>query len=565
MTGSRSTVALLAVASLAVCARLDAQTAREGLIRNAEGACEGYTLFAPIRSTTTYLIDMDGNVVHTWESERPPGQAVYLLESGHLLRSAQGGRDRSFHGGGIGGRIEEFDWYGRLVWEFDYSSENHCQHHDIEPLPNGNVLVLAWERKTREEALAAGRNPELLEGDELWPDHVVEIKPQGKSGGEIVWEWHVWDHLVQDFDESKENYGVVAEHPELIDINFTSRSNRLAPDEMRRLRALGYIGGDEPEQDEDRRPPDGRRGRGPGGQDADWNHTNSIAYNAELDQIVLSVLGFNEIWVIDHSTSSAQAAGHTGGRGGRGGDLLYRWGNPQAYRAGDAADQQLFAQHDARWIEGKAPRLLVFNNGRGRPDGNYSSIDELVMPLETRGTYRYRRGSAWLPAEPAWRYSASPKREFFSGHISGAQRLANGNTLVCSGEQGRLFEVTGGGKIVWEYVNPYGGDARMPGPPPGFGPPRGGPTGDGGDGERRRPPRIRRGHRPDGPSGGPRGRGRPPGPGGGPGGRDEATAVFRATRLAPDHPGLAGRDLSPQKDYPGADKAAPGATSDSDD
>ncbi|MGC8644373.1 MAG: hypothetical protein ACP5XB_31305, partial [Isosphaeraceae bacterium] len=60
----------------------------------------------------------------------------------------------------------------------------------------------------------------------------------------------------------------------------------------------------------------------------------------ELDQILLSVHSFSEIWIIDHGTTTAEAATHKGGRSGKGGDLLYRWGNPQAYRAGTAADQQ---------------------------------------------------------------------------------------------------------------------------------------------------------------------------------------------------------------------------------
>ena len=53
------------------------------------------------------------------------------------------------------------------------------------------------------------------------PDSLVEIKPTGKTTGEVVWEWHLWDHLVQDHDSTKANFGVVADHPELVDANFT--------------------------------------------------------------------------------------------------------------------------------------------------------------------------------------------------------------------------------------------------------------------------------------------------------------------------------------------------------
>ena len=165
---------------------------RKGLLRHEGGAFEGYTLFAPLRSTTTYLIDMRGTVVHEWKGDYPPGHAVYLLDNGHLLKCARGPDRGAFHGGGLGGLIREFDWDGNLVWEFSYSDDKRCQHHDIEPLPSGNVLILAWEKKTNAEAIAAGRDPELLDGGELWPDQVVEVKAEGKRGGKVVWEWHVW-------------------------------------------------------------------------------------------------------------------------------------------------------------------------------------------------------------------------------------------------------------------------------------------------------------------------------------------------------------------------------------
>src|SRR5262249_23204710 len=116
----------------------------------------------------------------------------------------------------------------------------------------------------------------------------------------------------------------------------------------------------------------------------DWTHVNAVDYNAELDQIMLSTPEFNEIWIIDHGTTTAEAAGHTRGRRGKGGDLLYRWGNPATYRAGGPKDKTLFFQHNAHWIPKGLPgagRMLVYNNGARRTGGNYSSVDELVLPL----------------------------------------------------------------------------------------------------------------------------------------------------------------------------------------
>jgi len=144
-------------------------------------------------------------------------------------------------------------------------------HHDVKTLPNGNVLLIAWEIKTLYEAIVAGRNPNYVSDQGLWPDHVIEVEPTGPTSGDIVWEWHVWDHLIQDFDPTKENYGVVGDHPELVDINYGAS------------------------------------------QKLDIMHTNSIDYNEDFDQIMVSVCFYNEIWVIDHSTTTEEAAGHTGG------------------------------------------------------------------------------------------------------------------------------------------------------------------------------------------------------------------------------------------------------------
>ena len=237
-------------------------------------------------------MDNQGQVVHQWKSAYEPGQTAYLLPNGHLLRAGmlrvQGGT-----GGGEGGRIEEFDWDGKLIWEFDHATRNYQLHHDIKPLPNGHVLALMVERKSREEAIAAGFDPSQMRDEYLVPDAVVEIEPILPKGGRIVWEWHVWDHLIQNHDRTKANYGDVAAHPELID---TACNGRATP--------------------------------------AFWNHMNSLDYNAKLDQITLSVRGCNEIWIIDHSTTAKEAAGHSGGKQGKGGDLIYRWGNPAAYQRG---------------------------------------------------------------------------------------------------------------------------------------------------------------------------------------------------------------------------------------
>ncbi|MCX5684958.1 MAG: SMP-30/gluconolactonase/LRE family protein, partial [Planctomycetota bacterium] len=401
-------------------ATTDYPTQTVGLSINATGAMPGYTLLDPMHGKTTYLLDNTGQVVHTWTSAYEPGRTAYLMPNGHLFRAcmAPGGLTT---GGGEGGRIEERDWDGNLVWYIDFATSNYMMHHDFKVLPNGNVLMLVVEKMLYADVLAAGFNPSLLDtavstDGYLLPDSLVEIQPTGSSGGTVVWQWHVRDHLVQDFDSTKANYGVVAQHPELIDAN------------------------------------------GPGIKIPEfWNHINGIDYNAALDQVMLSARNQNEVWVIDHSTTTLQAAGHTGGTHGKGGDLLYRWGDPRMYDAGTAANEMLYQQHNTQWIAAGCPgagNILVFNNGLGRPAGAYSTIDEFTSPVDASGNYTITTGSAYGPSALTWTYVASPPANFYSAEISGAERLPNGNTLICEGLTGRIFEVTPAGQIVWQYQDP---------------------------------------------------------------------------------------------------------------
>ncbi len=384
-----------------------------GLIfRDSSATAPGYTLFAPMSYTVTYLIDNDGMMVHSWEGFYRPGLAVSLCENGLLLRTCYMNNSVFSMGGGSGGRVELVDWEGNVVWSYNYSSATVCQHHDAIMLPGGNVLMIAWEYKSRSEAIAAGRNPNLLVYDALWPDHLIEVNP---NNNEVVWEWHVWDHIIQDYDSTKPNYGDPREHPELIDLNYVA-----------------------------------------GIAVPDWNHCNSVAFNPELDQVIISSRQFSEVWVIDHSTTTAEARGHSGGRYGRGGDLLYRWGNPRTYRRQETVGQTLYGQHDAQWIGDGLPgagHIILFNNGYGRTP-TFSTVDEFIAPQDSAGFYYLGTDSAYGPPAPVWQYIASPPESMYSSLISGCQRLANGNTLICAGLTGVFLEVTADGRLVWKYVNP---------------------------------------------------------------------------------------------------------------
>ena len=398
-------VVVAAVLSSAVMA--SAGDTPQGLIERRDGASPGYTLFAPDELQRTYLVDLDGEIVHTWEHSTHPGQSQYLLPGGRLLRAGDEKRGERFQRGrGGGGVVEELTWGGDVVWRFVYSNDRHRQHHDIEPLPNGNVLMIAWEYMSRDDAIAAGRRPNLLSSGELWPDTIVELDP---SSQEIVWKWRIRDHLVQDHDPSLPNYGVVADHPEKIDVNYT----------------FGDHGG------------------------ADWTHVNSVAYDPTLDQIVMSVRQFSEIWVVDHATTTREARGPAG-------DLLFRYGNPETHERGDGRSQELFTQHDAKWqraVDGSVSFLVLNNGQKGKRE--YTSVDEIHPVLDGR---RYALG-------PDGRFEATlsrvyPRddhraRRFFAFNTSGAQRLGDGNVLITDGPHGRIFEVDPAGTVVWAYENPH--------------------------------------------------------------------------------------------------------------
>jgi hypothetical protein len=401
---------------------------------------------------------MTGTAVHAWETASKPGVAIYLTERGTLLKCHRVLDHPIFQdAGGHGGWIQEIDWNGDVLWDFRWDSEDGLSHHDIEPLPNGNLLMIAWDRTTRRTAIDAGRDPELLEGEEWWGGAVYEIAPTFPEGGEVVWSWHAMDHLVQDFDRDLPNHGDPAARPERIDIN----GDRDPPDpeevekedqDQAQMAALGYAdGGDaddeEEQQTEEERRDELRKARVKG---ADWLHMNSVAYNAELDQIALSVRRFDEVWIIDHATTTEEARGPAG-------DLLYRWGNPFAYGMGKWEERRLFGQHHVQWIpEGRlgAGNLILFNNG-ARPR-EHSSVDEWWAPRDVDGRYPRAEGEPWGPVETAWTYEAPNPEDFSSRFISGVQRLPNGNTLICSGAQSWVFEVTPQKEVVWSWKNPYG-------------------------------------------------------------------------------------------------------------
>ncbi len=385
-------------------------------------AFKGYTLIYPSEQPNVYLLDNCGRVVHTWEdsADYRPGNSVFLLDNGVLLKTKRHSSVAGdpINGPGSGATVEKRDWNNNLLWTFTLNDSFSRLHHDITPMPNGNVLMISWNKRTKAEAIAAGRNPANMAPSQIWPEKLIEVKPIGKDSFDIVWQWVEWDHLIQDFDSTKANYGNVTTHPEKIDINWGT---------------LGGAGG------------------------SAWTFFNSVDYDQQRDQILLSTRFFNEMWVIDHSTTTQQAKGSTGGNSNMGGDLLFRWGNPKAYKAGVTADQKSFSQHTARWLS-KNPldsnfgKIILFNN-MAAP--NYSTVN-ILKPAFDNTTKKYQKsGSTFLPKGFDWTYKRPDSAALYSTGFGSAQLLPNGNTLICSGRQGNTFEVTTSNEIVWEYIVPF--------------------------------------------------------------------------------------------------------------
>ncbi|MCM0754657.1 aryl-sulfate sulfotransferase [Desulfovibrio aminophilus] len=347
-----------------------------------QAAAKGYILLSPtVKCNVTYLINREGDVVHQWNCAYPPGLYATFLPNGHLLRGAAL-PEPPVKIGGAAGMVQELDWDGNVLWEYKMFSPDEIQHHCFDRMPNGNTLILGWERKTKQEALDKGRIPDtypevtVLQGvpmRDFWSDFVREVDPQGRT----VWEWRVWDHI--------------GAGPDQFDINYRLPLN---------------VGEDY--------------------ASFDWTHFNTVEYLPATDQILLNSRNFSEVYILDHKS----------------GEIVRRWGNPSAYGQGrkpgwyDSGDQRIFGSHHAHMLENG--HVTIFDNGSERPEGTRSRVVE--VNLEN--------------GEVVWEYAAHGRNSFFSYRQGAAQRLENGNTLVTSTQQGHLFEVTPEGKVVWEFVNP---------------------------------------------------------------------------------------------------------------
>ena len=379
---------------------------------------DGYTLFTPKSAqedgASTHLLNNDYDIMHSWSHEQGPASMPYLLSDSSIIYPYRV-PNPTMDAGGVGGGVQKQSWDGEILWEYTFSDENYQHHHDVEPLPDGNILIIVWEKKTANEAFAMGRETISNPLNQMWSTALLELNPES---GEIVWQWHLWDHLIQDFNPDFPGYGVISENPQLFDINCGTVGNDLG---------------------------------GPQGANGDWMHINAVNYNPELDQIVISSRGQDEIFILDHSTTPTEATGHTGGNSGKGGDFLYRWGNPANYGRGDELDLILGDQHSVNWIPPGYPgegNLILFNNFH---EDSQSAVLEFTTPLED-GNYILDGSEPFGPETWQWIYMG----DITTPMQGGAFRLENGNTLITQTHTSKIVEVDMDGNEVWIYQHESG-------------------------------------------------------------------------------------------------------------
>ncbi len=367
----------------------------------------GFTLIATQNANSAYLMDTNQTTVKTWSGlSSSTGYSAYLEPGGILTRTAKGTSPAGAPGGPVCGKIQKHDYNGNLIWDYTLSGNDFVSHHDIQPMPNGNVLAIVYEKKSASDVSAAGGNQSIT----MWPDKIVEIQPTGLNTGTVVWEWKVWDHLVQNVSPNKANYQTsIIDHPELLNINYK--------------------------------------------QTSDWLHANGVDYNPILDQVIFSSHNLNEWYIIDHSTTTAEAAGHTGGNSGKGGDFLYRWGNPTAY--GASGSTILNVTHDAHWIPEGVPnagRIAGINNG-GQANPQRTTVDFVTTPTNNY-VYDHVAGQAFQPTS----YTDRIVCNGYTGNMGSSQQLPNGNHLICIAQSGKVYEINSAGTQLW--TKSVGGTAK---------------------------------------------------------------------------------------------------------
>ncbi len=359
---------------------------------------DNFILVNDAGANRAYIMDKNAQLLHEWEFTNNIGNDVFVLPNGNLLASLESD-DPKVKLGGQGGRLQIIHPDNTVSWDFIYSTPEAETHHDAELLPNGNVLAMVWGKRSKEEAVDNG----YMMDEDIFVESIIEVDT---TTNEIVWQWDSMDDIIQDHDASLPNFGTISEHPERIDLNYIPKSE--TPIEIK----------------------------------GDIMHANGITYDEYNDVILLSVLYYSEVWVIDHSTTSQEAEGSSGGSFGKGGDLIYRFGNPEAYE--NTFGNRIFQfNHYPNLLKGEDQgKLLIFSNGKGI---GQSTVFELELPVV------YSLGANKNNEPKVVWYFTDP--DLYSPKVSGAVKLPNGNILITEGDFG-FWEVTREKEVVWKFNAP---------------------------------------------------------------------------------------------------------------
>ena len=358
---------------------------------------DGLVLISDFSTETIVLIDIDNNIVNFWEVNDYDLLRSYLTPDSILVTISKLNNLPV---------LQKYDWDGLLLWTFIFEEGECLIHHEQVILPNGNILAICKETIIAEE--------NIYFNEDIVIDKIIEIEPLDNDQANIIWEWHFYDHLIQDYDPNMLNYGIISENPQLFNIN-----------------AYNSLG--------------------------DFTHLNCVDFNSELNQIIFSSRSLNEVFIIDHSTTTEEAKSHIGGIYGKGGDFLYRWGNPINYNRGDFGDQKLHAPHAVNWINSDYPgggNILLFDN---EYDVSISAIIEFQPPILSNGLYSLDANEPFEPNEYTWINHSS---NYYSLSHSGAFRMPNGNTLITIFGVPPLYEINiieidENGVLQWEYLGSF--------------------------------------------------------------------------------------------------------------
>lgn len=378
----------------------------------------GLTIFA-----TGALIDMNGNVLNKWDLFHP----VKILPGGSVMGIVRGSEIRNERGR----KVVQQDWEGNTKWEFRKTEKitidgkeiwSAKTHHDFEREGNPvgyyapDMEPKSEDAKTLILASKETEDPDIAPG-KLLDDCILEVN----WNGEITWEWRSCEHFDEmGLDEAARNiiYRGAVLNNDYDGVHSTGRSR----------------------------------------EPYDWLHSNSISYlgpNKWYDEGDDRFHPRNIIWDARHTNTIAIIDKETK-------EFVWRIG-PDYSKQELKKIRQIIGQHHAHMIPKGLPgagNILVFDNGGY---GGYDSPNPSAPTGENDAVRPYSRVIEFNPVtmEVEWEYSAKEigydwhrHDRFYSPFISSAQRLPNGNTLICEGDRGKIFEVTPELEIVWEYVVP---------------------------------------------------------------------------------------------------------------